>query len=383
MQSTELALNGGSPVSHRLIRMTRPRFGESTYEDLRQVLSSGALREGAVTKRFEDCFATRVDAKYAYAVSSGTAALHMALLSCTNKGKEVIVPAFTFFASASTVIHSGRRPVLVDVDPETFLMDTDKMVEEIGDETAALMPVHLFGNLIDLDVLEEVVEDHNLTVIHDCAQSLGSTYKGWDIGSFDDMCCFSFYPTKIITTGEGGMVTTNSEELCRRGRLLKSHGESKKYLHEDVGYNFRFTEVGSVLGLSQMRGLERFLERRRATAMYYDLALGNIEGLVPQVITHDVDSCYNYYTVRIEPNEFRCTRDQLVKALKSENIETGIHYPSALTQQPALKKYAANCPVAESLAKLVFSIPIHPGLSSMDAERVIDALRKVTNYFAA
>ena len=383
MQSTELALKGGSPVSHRLIRMAQPRFGESTIEDLRQVLSSGALREDTVTKRFEDCFATRIDARYAYAVSSGTAALHLALMSCTNKGKEVIVPAFTFFASASTVIHSGRRPVLVDVAPETFLMDTDMMNEAIGDETAALMPVHLFGNMVDLDVLGDVAEDHGLTVVHDCAQSLGSTYRGWDIGSFDDMCCFSFYPTKIITTGEGGMVTTNSEELSMKGRRLKSHGESEKYLHEEVGYNYRFTEVGSVLGLSQMRGIERFLERRRATAMYYDLALGNIGGLEPQAITPDVDSCYNYYTVRMEPDEFRCTRDQLVKALRSENIETGVHYPSALTQQPALKKYASDCPVAESLAKRVFSIPIHPGLSSMDAERVIDALRKVTNYFAA
>ncbi|MCK5670789.1 DegT/DnrJ/EryC1/StrS family aminotransferase, partial [Candidatus Bathyarchaeota archaeon] len=231
-------------------------------------LSSGALREDTVTKRFEDCFATRIDARYAYAVSSGTAALHLALMSCTNKGKEVIVPAFTFFASASTVIHSGRRPVLVDVDPETFLMDTDMMNEAIGDETAALMPVHLFGNMVDLDVLGDVAEDHGLTVVHDCAQSLGSTYRGWDIGSFDDMCCFSFYPTKIITTGEGGMVTTNSEELSMKGRRLKSHGESEKYLHEEVGYNYRFTEVGSVLGLSQMRGIERFLERRRATAMY-------------------------------------------------------------------------------------------------------------------
>lgn len=383
MQSTELALNGGRPVSHRLIRMAQPRFGESTYDDLRQVLASGLLREGAVTKRFEDCFATRVGVGYAYAVSSGTAALHMALVSCANTGKEVIVPAFTFFASASTVIHSGRRPVLVDVDPETFLMDTDKMAEAIGKDTAALMPVHLFGNLVDLDVLADAAEDHALTVVHDCAQSLGSTYRGWDVGAFDDLCCFSFYPTKVITTGEGGMVTTNSEELWRRGRMLKSHGEREKYLHEEVGYNFRFTEVGSVLGLSQMRGLEKFLARRRATAIYYDIALGNIGGLTPQVITPDVDSCYNYYTVRMEPEEFKCSRDQFVRALRSENIETGIHYPSALTQQPALRKYASDCPVAESLAKRVFSIPIHPGMSSTDAERVIDAIRKVTNYFAA
>ena len=382
MLSAELALNGGRPVSDSLIRMACPRFGESTFEDLRQVLSSGRLREGQVTKRFEDCFATRVDARYAYAVSSGTAALHVALLSCTNTGEEVIVPAFTFFSSASTVVHSGRRPVLVDVNPETFLMDTDRMVEAIGDDTAALMPVHLFGNLVDLDLVAEVAEDHDLTVIHDCAQSLGSTYKGWDTGSFDDMCCFSFYPTKIITTGEGGMVTTNSEELYERGSGLKSHGETAKYLHEDMGYNYRFTEVGSVLGLSQMRGLEGFLERRRSTALYYDLALGNIEGLTPQVVNSDVNSCYNYYTVRMESDEFRCSRDQLVEALRSENIETGVHYPRALTQQPALKKYVTPCPVAESLSDQVFSIPIHPGMSPKDAEKVINALRKVTNYFA-
>jgi len=138
-----------------------------------------------------------------------------------------------------------------------------------------------------------------------------------------------------------------------------------------------------VLGLSQMRGLEKFLARRRSTTMYYDIALGNIDGLVPQVITPGVDSCNNYYTVRMEPEKFRCTRDQLVGALRSENIETGVHYPSALTQQPALRKYASDCPVAESLAKKVFSIPIHPRMSSRDEERVIDAIRKVTSYFAA
>ena len=362
--------------------MAEPRFDYLVIEDISQILESGQLRSGLVTERFEKLFANRMDTGYAYAVSSGTAALHLALESCVEKGTEVMVPSFSFFASASTIIHAQCTPVFVDVDPETFLMDLDDLECKIGQKTSAIIPVNLFGNIVDPERVSEIAEENELQVIYDSAQSTGSTFRGWESGALGDVSCFSFYPTKVITTGEGGMVTTNDEALHRLGKSLRSHGETEKYLHERLGFNYRLTEIASALGLSQLRRLDRYIERRRSIARYYDLAIGNIEGLTPQRITENVESSYNYYTVKLDTEALKCTRDELQRALCDEKIETGVHYPRPLNSQPALQKYStAPCPVAEKLSQQVISIPIHPGLNSNDTERVIQALRKVTNTY--
>lgn len=369
-------------VLDKEIKMAEPRFDKMVLDDISQILESGQLRSGQVTERFERCFANRMDASYACAVSSGTAALHLALESYIEKGTEVMVPAFSFFASASTILHAGCIPVFVDVDPDTFLMDLDDLEEKIGRKTSAIIPVNLFGNIVDSERVSEIADENELKVIYDSAQSIGSTFRGWESGALGDMSCFSFYPTKVITTGEGGMVTTNDEGLHNFGKTLRSHGETEKYLHESLGFNYRLTEIASALGLSQMRRLDRYIERRRSIARYYDLAIGNIKGLVPQRITENVESSYNYYTVKLDPEEMRCTRDELQGALYEEGIETGVHYPRPLNRQPALLRYSTDpCPVAEMLSQQVISLPIHPALNAYDPERVVLALRKVTVTF--
>ncbi|MCW4011402.1 MAG: DegT/DnrJ/EryC1/StrS family aminotransferase, partial [Candidatus Bathyarchaeota archaeon] len=314
-------------------------------------------------------------AQYAYSVSSGTAALHLALLSCIEPGARVLVPGFSFFASASAVVHAGGIPVFVDVDPETFLLDLDDAWEKTGEGIGAVVPVHLFGNVVPYDDLLELAEEYDLRIVHDAAQALGSTYMGSELGEFNDVSCYSFYPSKIITTGEGGMVTTNSEELAHRVGLFKNHGETEKYRHTLLGYNYRGNEIASVIGLDQMTRLDYFLGKRRSIARYYDLAIGNIEGVMPQRVTEGTESCYNYYTVRVDP-DMGLDRDRIVMDMRNMNIETLVHYPYALTEQPALMKYVTEpCPVAEELARNVFSIPIHPYLSEREAEQVVLALR--------
>jgi perosamine synthetase len=275
------------------------------------------------------------------------------------------------------VIHAGGVPVFVDVDPETFLMDLDDAWEKTDEGTCAVVPVHLFGNMVPVDGLLELAEEYDLMIVHDAAQALGSTYMGATIGEFSDVSCYSFYPSKIITTGEGGMVTTNSEEIGHRVELLKNHGEVEKYRHTSLGYNYRGNEVSSVLGLDQMTRLDYFLEKRRSIARYYDLAVGNIEGISPQLVTEGTESCYNYYTVKVEP-DMGLDRDRIVEDMRNMNIETIVHYPYALTEQPALMKYVTEpCPVAEEIARNVFSIPIHPYLTEKEAEQVVLALRTV------
>ena len=357
------------------IRQCQPSFSRHVADEIEYVLRSGMLREGTCTRRFEDCFRKRIGAQYAYCVSSGTTALHLGLLCCMEPGSRVLVPGFSFIASASAVVHAGGVPVFVDVDPETLLLDLDDAWEKTGDGTGAVVPVHLFGNVVPYDGLLELAEEYDLRIVHDAAQALGSTYMGAELGEFSDVSCYSFYPSKIITTGEGGMVTTNSEELGHRVGLLKNHGEAEKYHHTLLGYNYRGNEVASVLGLDQMTRLDYFLEKRRRIARYYDLAIGNIEGVMPQRVTEGTESCYNYYTVRVDLS-MGLDRDRIVMDMRNMNIETLVHYPIALTEQPALRKYFTEpCPVAQELAKNVFSIPIHPYLTEKETEQVVLALR--------
>lgn len=368
-----------SSIIGKQVKMAEPRFDQDVIENIGQILESGQLRSGNVIHRFEDCFAKRLDASYGCAVSSGTAALHLALESCVEPGTEVIVPAFSFFASASTVLHAGCTPVFVDVDPNTFLMDLDQVEEKITRNTSTILPVNLFGNIVDPERVDNIATEHDLMVVYDSAQSIGSTFKGWESGKFGDMSCFSFYPTKMITTGEGGLVATNDKRLHSLCESLRSHGESGKYMHVEVGYNYRSTEIAGALGLSQLQKLDRYVEKRRIIARYYDLAIGNIKGLSAQQISESVESSYNYYTIKVSENN-GCSRDELHEKLVLEGIETGIHYPRPLNKQPALQSYAdESCPVAEELSKTVLSLPIHPFLTSIDTERVVTALRNAMN----
>jgi perosamine synthetase len=380
---SSLALFGGKPISEQRIPMARPSFSEKTIDDVAGVLRSGFIREGPKVKEFEERFREKVGSRHAYAVSSGTAALHTAHLSILKPQDEVIVPAFTFFATASTVIHSGGIPVFSDIDPETFLIDPEDVKMKITGRTRAIAPVHLFGNAADMDTLSDFAEDHGLFIVSDSAQAHGTEYKGRDVGSFDALNCYSFYPTKSMTTGEGGMVTTNDEGLDGLGRLIRNHGDDSRYHHVLLGLNYRMTEICAVIGLNQLADLDRCLARRRQCGETLREGIGKIDGLTPQKVEEGVNHSYSYFSLVMDPEEFRCTRDRFLEALRAENIDCAVHYPAPLTKQPAITSLMKpqECPVSEEIAERIFSLPTHPGLSDEDLSNILAGVEKVAAHF--
>ena len=379
----KLAINGGKPVSEKQIPIAKPLFPENTVRDITEVLQSGHVIQGSKTTQFEEEFRKSAGAKYAYAVNSGTAALHTAYASVLKPGDEVIVPDFTFIATASTVVFAGGKPVFADIDVETLTIDVEDVKEKITPKTKAVAPVHLFGNAADMNALTEIAEEHDLFLVNDAAQAHGTRVDGKDVGAYDDLNCYSFYPSKTLTTSEGGLVTTNSKELHEKGLLFRNHGQQTRYLSTTLGLNYRLTEIAAVIGLNQLKMFGEFLTRRKRNAKVLTEALSRIGGLKPQKPGRSVDHSYSYYTVIMDLDQYRCTRDEYVDALKAENVGCMIYYPLPLSKQPALKKYGSKvkCPVAEDLSKRVFSVPVHPALSEGDAEKVVEALKKVSSHF--
>jgi perosamine synthetase len=380
----KLAIEGGKPVSKKKIPLVKPTFSQKDAEDITKILKSAYVRMGPYTKEFEEKFAAKVGAKYAYAVSNGTAALHCAYLSTLKPGDEVIAPAFTFIATISTIVYSNAKPVLADVDPNTFLLDPEKVKEKITKKTRAIAPVHLFGNSCDMKALTDIAEDHKLIIINDCAQAHGTEYDGKDLGVWPNLSCYSFYPTKTMTTGEGGIVTTDDPELNRLGSLIRSHGDDGRYHHIMFGLNYRTTDIMSAIGLNQLAQLDDFVAKRRHVADVLLKGLKKVDGVTPQKITSKTKSSYSYFSVVLDSGNIKCSRDEFMKALMAENIDCGVHYPVALTEQPVVKELLKPkpCPVSEDLSRRIISLPMHPYLSDMDLKKVIEGVGKVaSNYY--
>ncbi len=251
---------------------------------MRAVLASGHLREGRVTADFEEEFARACGARYAVAVNSGTAALFLAYKALLKPGDEIIVPDFTFAATATMAVAAGLRPVFADVDAETFTLSPAAVVRCLTRRTRAIAPVHLYGCPADVAGLVSLARRHKLRVIWDAAQAHGARSKGLDVGSFPDAVCYSFYPSKNMTTGEGGMITTSDERLARKLRLLRSHGETGRYVHELLGYNFRLTDIAAAIGRVQLKKLKNALRLRRRNAQILTCGLKGLPGITPQSI---------------------------------------------------------------------------------------------------
>ncbi|TFH14596.1 DegT/DnrJ/EryC1/StrS family aminotransferase [Candidatus Bathyarchaeota archaeon] len=379
----KLAIDGGKPVAPERVSLVKPTFYKKDEEDIAKILRSAYVRQGPYTKKFEEQFAEKVGAKYAYAVSNGTAALHVAYLSLLKPGDEVIAPAFTFIATISTVHYSFAKPVLADVDPSSYLLDPEAVKEKITKKTKALAPVHLFGNSCDMKALNELAEDHNLLIVNDCAQAHGTEYHGHDLGSYETLNCYSFYPTKTLTMGEGGIVTTNNEELYNRGCLLRSHGDDARYHHIIYGLNYRPTDISSAIGINQLDQLDNYLKARRHAGKALKQAMDKIDAVTPQTITPDSTPSYSYFTVKLKLEQLECTRDEFMKALQAENIDCGVHYPTALTQQPVIKELypLQSCPISEDLATRILSLPMHPFLTEKELTYITDAVEKVAAHY--
>jgi perosamine synthetase len=378
-----LAILGGKPVSDKKIPLAKPVFSQKDADDVAKVLRSGYVRMGPYTKEFEEKFAERVGAKYAYAVSNGTAALHVAYLSTLKPGDEVIAPAFTFIATISTVFFSNAKPVFVDIDPETYLIDPEDVKEKITSRTRAIAPVHLFGNAADMDALTEIAQDHKLLLVNDCAQAHGTEHGGRDLGSWEHLNCYSFYPTKTMTTGEGGIVTTNDPELYRLGALIRNHGDDGKYHHVMLGLNYRMTDIMAVIGLNQLENLNGYLRKRRYIGDKLRRGIEKIDCVSPQKITPKTNPSYSYFSATLDLEKLKCTRDEFLKALQAENIDCGVHYPTPLTRQPAILDLMkpGRCPVSEDVANRIFSLPMHPYLSDDDLGAILTGVKKVTTHY--
>ncbi len=355
------------------------RLCEDEVEAVSSSLRSGHLVAGPAVARFEEEFARFTGARFALAVSSGTAALHIAYLATLRPGDEVLVPGFTHISTASMVHFAGGRPVLCDVDRRTFTISVEDAARKAGPRTAAIAPVHLFGNCCDVDGVMQLARAHHLKVIWDAAQAHGTRWRGTDIGTLPDCVTYSFYPTKNMTTGEGGMIVTGDEELHQRCRLLRGHGQTAKYYHESLGLNYRMTEAGGALGAEQLKKLGRFIEARRRNANYLSERLADLEGITVPWAPEAVEHSFHQYSVLLDLERFRCSRDEFVAALRAEGVEAAVHYPRALNQQPALARCKVPLPNCEWLTERIMSLPVHPALSSQELSRVAGAVSKVAS----
>ena len=353
----------------------------AVLEQVSDVLRSGRLREGKWCRQFEEEFAARVGAQHAVAVNSGTAALHSIYLALLEPGDEVLIPSFTFIATGSMLLAMRATPVFCDVDPRTFTIDPEDARKKITSRTKAIVPVHLFGNACAMDDITSLAEEHGLKVIGDAAQSHGTRYKGVDVGGMSEAVAYSFYPSKNMTTGEGGMITTSNADLDKKLRLLRSHGQSEPYLHTLLGFNYRMTEVSAVLGLSQLSHLGEFVSRRAANAATLTDALTDIDGVDTPVATEGAEHTYSQYSLLLS-ERLAPLREEFRQQLSRAGVASAVFYPRALHQQPIFSSLAAlaskaagSLPVAENLATRIVSLPVHPGLSGDDLSRITEAVK--------
>ncbi len=383
-----LAVRGGTPVNASPVPMISVKLEESDIEAAVEVLRSGMLAQGKKCAAFEERFAKMTEARHAMSCANGTCALQLAYGALINPGDDVLVPGWTYIATVSMVVAAGANPNFCEADPKTFNIDVEDAARRITPRTTAIACTHLYGNPVDIDGVEKLAADHGLSVIYDAAQAHLATYRGRGLGAFGDAVTYSFYPTKNMTTGEGGMVTTNDDDLARDIRLLRSHGEISKYVHGRIGFNYRMTDLEGAIGSSQLERLAAVTARRRANARALDQAIAGIEGLHAPVTTSGGNHAYHLYAVRIEPEAFAGAgpgaglRDAFCEALKGEGVMTAVHYPRPLTRQPVFERPGIeHLPVCDRLSETLFCVPIHHDLTERQVAGVGEALAKVADAF--
>ena len=357
-----------------MIPIAKPLIGEEEIKAVTDVLRSGTIAEGQRVKDFEVAFAEYTGTSYAVAVNSGTAALHVALLSHNiGTGDEVITTPFSFVATSNSVLFTGARPVFADIDEKTFNIDPESIIEKITPKTKAIIPVHLYGQAADMKAIMEIADDHDLIIIEDACQAHGAMYDGKKVGSFGTGT-FSFYPTKNMTTGEGGMITTNDMTVAERAKMIRSHGSKVRYFHEMLGYNLRMTDIAAAIGLVQLKKLDEFNNARISNANYLSSKLNNLTGFKLAGIDKHCMHVFHQYTVRI--NSSTISRDEVVNYLGKKGIGTGIYYPLPIHKQPYYKEIGFNdsLPVCEKAASEVFSLPVHPAINKVDLDTITKAM---------
>lgn len=362
------------------IPIARPLLGKEEADAVREVFESGMLVQGEKVGLFEGDFSKYIDVEHAVAVANGTMALDTTLKALKlGPGDEVVTSAFSFIASSNCVLYQGAKPVFADINRRTFNIDPSDVAEKITAKTKAMIPVHLFGQPADMKELNEIAEDYKIALVEDAAQAHGAEYKGRKVGSFGDAGCFSFYATKNMTLGEGGMITTDNEELARRTRLIRDHGQGAKYDHIILGYNYRMTEALAAVGLVQLRKLEEFNERRRKNAEMLTRGIEKIPGLTPPYVKDAVRHVFCQYVIRVEEN-YPLNRDELAEHLRKRGVDVAVHYPVPIYKQPIYDELGygkITCPIAGEVCKRVLSLPVHPSVTKEDIAYILNILKEV------
>lgn len=365
-------------MSNIKVPIAKPIIGNEEIENVVEVLKSGMIAQGSKVAEFEEKFAEWVGTDYAIATNSGTAALHVALLSSGIKeNDEVITTPFTFIATGNSIVYTGATPIFADIDLDTYTINPDTIEDLITDKTKAIMPVQLYGQSADMDKIMEIAKKHGLFVIEDAAQAHGAMYNNENVGNMGDIACFSFYPTKNMTTSEGGMITTNNKELAEKAKLFRAHGSKIKYVHDEIGYNFRSNDIAAAIGLAQLEKIDEFNEKRIANADYLNQSLKDIDGIITPKVLENRKHVYHQYTIRVTKGD----RDEWIDELTKKGIGTGIHYPIPLYKQPIYEKlgFSGHSPNAEIAADTVISLPVHPSLSKEDLDLIIKAIHEISN----
>jgi dTDP-4-amino-4,6-dideoxygalactose transaminase len=362
-----------------MISINAPQIGKEEIEAVVKVMKSGILTSGLgagpkVTE-FENAFARFVRAKHGIAMNSGTAALHSALTAAGVKaGDEVILPSFTFVATAEVVVFNRAKPVFADINPDTYTVSPEAVEKAVTKKTKAIMPVDLYGMPADVQAIREIADKHGLKIIEDAAQAHGAAYKGKPAGTFADAACWSFYGSKNMTTGEGGMITTDSDEIAEMPRYIRSHGEKKKYQSLMLGHNYHMPEIAAAIGVEQLKKLPKFVARRRHNAKRLTENLEKGKGLQLPSEPDGFKCCWYLYTVRLK-NAKREKRNDVVEKLKQNGIDAFICYMNPIHLMPYYRKFCRyTLPETEKASGQVFSLPVHPGVTAKQIDYISDSV---------
>lgn len=358
-----------------MIPPAKPIIGQEERDAVDRVLASGMVAQGPEVEAFEQEFSGALaGGREVVAVNSGTSGQHLGMLALgLSSGDEVIVPSFTFAATANTVAVSGGTPVFVDVDPETFTLDPATIDAAVTERTVGIQPVHLYGHPAAMDEIMAIAAKHDLWVFEDAAQAHGATWQGNQVGTFGQAGMFSLYPTKNMTSGEGGMVSCGTAETARQVRLLRNQGMEKQYANEVAGYNNRMTDIHAAIGRVQLGKLAGWTETRRENAAFFD---AHLRGVVMPVVREGAQHVYHQYTIRIEGASAQ-ERDAFATALREEHrVGCGVYYPTPVHRLETFRT-EVDLPVTEQLAREVLSLPVHPSITDQDRERIVAAVNTV------